>query len=108
MSVRSIVIAKDRQGTQHFYSWRFHGHQHHRLLSISHGRWIRLAHENDQFASLIASAARPPLASVNDVVITIPTNRTLDICSIAGCHGRFSHGKTRPDRSVKKRQKPKA
>src|ERR1019366_7526900 len=71
VTVRRVVVAEDRQVAQYLHTRRIARHEHHRLLSVPRTVRIGLAHENEYLAARIAGARRPPLATVNDVLIAV-------------------------------------
>ena len=77
--VRGIVITEHRQVTDDVHTRRIVGHQHHRLLRVTIGFEIGLAHHDRHFAARIAEARRPPFAAVDDVFVAIAFNAGFDV-----------------------------
>src|SRR5688572_32148599 len=74
MSVRGIVIAKDRQHPLDRDAGRLERDEDHRLTLVSPGVRVALTHEDGDPAAGITGARDPPFASVDDVVIAVPQN----------------------------------
>ena len=83
VAVRRIVIAEHRQHLLDGDALGVHRHQDLRLLLMARGIEIGLAHQDADFAARIASARRPPLAAVDDVVIAIALDAGFDVGRIA-------------------------
>ncbi len=67
---------------------------------------IGLAHEDEDLAAWIACARRPPLARIDDVVVTVSAYRALNVRRIRGRHVGFGHGKSGAHLAVEQRFEP--
>ena len=56
MAMRRIIIAKDRQMTQHLYPLRIKRHQYLRLLRVAFCLGIGFAHDNRNFTARVTHA----------------------------------------------------
>ena len=66
-----VDISEDFEIADDFDARCLDGHQDHRLLLVILGIWIRLAHHDQDLASLIHCARRPPLCSIDYIVIAL-------------------------------------
>ena len=70
------------------------------------GLAVCFAHEYEQLTAWIAGAGRPPLAGVEDVVVTIAADRALYVGGIGRGYGGLGHGETGADGSVQQGFQP--
>ena len=80
------------------------GHDDHRLLLVAVGvLGIRLAHEDEDLAALVADAGGPPLVAVDDVGVAVAHDRGLDVGRVRGRHLGLGHGEGRADLALQQR-----
>ncbi|CAI8360145.1 MAG: Uncharacterised protein [Rhodospirillaceae bacterium] len=91
VAVGGIVVAEDVQGALDRHPRGVARHQNHRLLLMTLGGDVGLAHENENLAAWVRRAGGPPLAAVDDVFVTLAANVGLDVGGIGRGHVRFGH-----------------
>jgi hypothetical protein len=104
--MRRIVITKHGQITHHVDALGVRRYQHHRLLLVTIRFRIGLAHDDEQLAARIVRAARPPLATVDDVVATFAANAAFDVGGIGRRDRRLRHQERRTDVTGQQRLQP--
>jgi hypothetical protein len=67
------------------------GDHHHRLLPVNGGFWIGFAHDDHDLAVLVQGVRRPPLAPVDDVLVTIALHAGLDVGRVGARDGGLGH-----------------
>lgn len=78
-----IVVAVDLEHSVNGDAGGVMGHEHNRLLAVRIlVVGVRLAHDNVDVAARVASAARPPLLAVEDVLVALAANVELDVGSV--------------------------
>ena len=106
VAVRGIVIAEHGQVADDVHAGAVDRHQHHRLLRVTLGREIGLAHHDRDLAARIAEAARPPLAPVDHVVIAVTLDAGLDVRGVRGGGIGLGHQEGGTDLAVHQRAEP--
>ena len=104
MAVGRIVIAENRQRTNHLDTGRIHRYHDHRLLLVPVGIGrIGLTHEDEHLAARIWRTRRPPFAAVDDIFVAVTLDARLNVGGVGRSHGRLGHGKGRADLAGEKR-----
>ncbi len=67
---------------------------------------VRLAHQDQDLAAWVQRSGRPPLASVDDVVVTVAFDAGRDIGCVARCDVRLGHREAGADAPVQQRFEP--
>jgi hypothetical protein len=80
--VRRMSVTKHRQVTHDLDPRRVRRHDDHRLLTIRCRSGIGFAHQNKKTTMRVARTGRPPLATINNVLIAITPNLRLNIACI--------------------------
>ena len=106
MAFRRVVIAKNMQRAFDRHARRVERHEDHRLLLVTLGRRIALAHDDGDLAVRGHRPGGPPLAAVDDVVIAVAPDLGRDIGGVRGGHIRLGHGETGLDLPGQKRLQP--
>src|SRR5262245_49197130 len=87
-------IIEHRQGTHQLKSRRIEGHQNHGGAPVGWRLGVRDRHDDGNAAVGMIGIAGEPLASSDDVGITVPYGARLDIGGIRTRHLWLSHGET--------------
>src|SRR6185295_3697809 len=93
MAVRGVVIPIDGKHALDLHAGRLEIDEYHRLLPVDLGGWVSLAHEDRDLATRVACAGRPPLSTIDHIVIAVSPNRCLDIGRVRRGDIGFSHQK---------------
>ena len=106
MTVRRVIKAKHWQHAHHFNARCVQRHKNLRLLRMLGGRGIGLAHHDGQLAARVAHARRPPLAAIDDVVVTIAHDAGVDVGGVAGGDVGLGHQEGGADFTGQQRLQP--
>ena len=101
-----VVVPEDRQGSLDGDPGCVYRHEDHRLLAMGLRGRVRLAHQDQDLAAWVQRSGRPPLAPVDDVVVTVAFDAGRDIDCVAGCDVRLGHGEAGADAPVQQRFEP--
>lgn len=80
--------------------------KNHALLTMTRRVRIRFPHHNEELAVRVRGVRDKPLPAVDNVVVTVATNRRRDIGRVRGGYRRLRHRKRGADLAVKKRFEP--
>src|SRR5690554_417529 len=106
VAVRRMVITEYRQRANHFHPGCIQRHQNHRLLLVLGSGGVGFTHNDGNLAGGGHGTRRPPLTTVNNVLVTFPTNLASNVGCVRGSHIRLCHGKAGSDFSIQKRLQP--
>ncbi len=106
MAVRRVVIAEHRQHLFNRDAWGVERHEDLRLLLVARIIRTALAHQDRDLAARIADARRPPLATVDDVVIALALDAGLDVGRVRRGDRRLRHQEGGADFAVHQRPQP--
>src|SRR5262249_54592223 len=96
-AVWSVVVPEDRHASAHVDTGGVTRHQDLALLAMPFGGWVGLTHHDENLAPLVHCAGRPPLAAIDDVLITVALDACLDVVGVRRRDVRFGHAERRPD-----------
>jgi hypothetical protein len=107
MPVWRIVVSEHVQHPDHLHAWSVARDKDHRLLLVA----IRVAgigfpHDDQHPAARIADTGCPPLAAVDDVLVTVPHDRRLDVGRVRRRDVRLGHRECRSNSCVEQRREP--
>ena len=97
VAVGGVIVAEDVQGALDRHPRGVARHQNHRLLLMTLGGHVGLAHENENLAARVRRAGGPPFAAIDDVFVTLTANVGLDVGGIGRGHVRLGHREGRAD-----------
>ncbi len=106
VTMRSIHISKYSEGADFSDPRRIKGDQYHPVLVKPIALGVGNTHHYGNPASGISRPTAPPLASVDNVVVSTLSNGALYIGGIAGCYGRLRHAEARTYLASQERLKP--
>ena len=107
VTVRSIIVAVNLEHSVDSDTGGISRYQDNTLLLVDIlVASIRLAHDNVDLATGITSTARPPLGSIEDILVAFAANVQLDVCSIGRSNIRLRHEESRTDLAVHERLEP--
>ena len=95
--VRRVVVSENLQRPQHGDTRRVARHQHHRLLLMTRGCRVGLAHDDEDLAMRMTGARAIPLAAVDDVLVALANDAALNVGRIGRGDGRLGHEERGPD-----------
>ena len=105
-TVLVVVVAEDRHRPHHGQARGVAGDQDHRLLPVPVGARVGLAHHDEDLALGVHGAGDPPLAPVDDVLVTVADDGGLDVRRVGRRHVGLGHRERRADRPLEKRRQP--
>src|SRR5690606_15935871 len=71
MAMGSIIITKHRQRADHLDAGGVHGYKDHRVLLMARSIRIGQSHEDHDLAARVTGTGGPPLATVDDPLVTL-------------------------------------
>ena len=101
-----VLVAEDRQVAERGDPGGVQRHDDHRLLPVGISVGVGDAHEDRDRAVGPAGVGRPPLATVDDVLVAVTLDAGLDVAGIGGRHRGFGHGEAGPDLAVEEGHQP--
>lgn len=101
VAVRGVIITIHTQHAVHDETGDIGRNQQHTLSLI----WVWvvgvcLSHDDEDLAAIVASARGPPLAAVEDVMVSLALNSELDISAVTAGNVGLGHEETRPDLAI--------
>ncbi len=108
VAVRGVVVAEHRQRAQHLHAGSIHRHQNHRVLGVARCIRVGQAHEDHDLAARVAGAGGPPLATVDDPLVTLTHRAGLHVGGVGRSHARLGHAEGRTDFAAQQRFQPLA
>ena len=107
MAVRRVEVAEHRQHALLFDAGRIHWHQDHGLLLVRvRVVRVRLPHQDQDLAALVAGARGPPFAAVDNVIAAVLLDGNRNVRGVGGGHIRLGHGEARADFAGQQRLQP--
>ena len=106
VAVRRVVITEHRQHPLHHNPLGVEGHEDLALLGVGLGGRVGLAHHDGDLAAGIAKTRRPPLATVDDILIAVTDDGGLDVRRVRRGDRRLRHQKGRADLAIHQRAQP--
>src|ERR1700722_13821213 len=106
VAVGRVIVTVNAEHPHDFQPRRIHRHQNHGLLLMWRRRGIGLPHENGNLAARIARARRPPLPSIDHILVAALYDARADVGCVRGRHVWLGHRKTRSNFSRKQRCEP--
>lgn len=107
VAVGGIDVPENSEGTNYCHPWRIKGNQYHSMLVQPISIWIGHSHHYGDSAPWIPCTTAPPLASVDDVRVSISDDGALDVGGITGSHFRFRHAETGTKLPTEERVQPR-
>lgn len=101
MAVRSIIVAINLEHSVDGNTGGISRHQHNTLLLVNIlVASIRLAHDDVNLATGVTGTTRPPLGSIEDILIAFAANVQLDVCGVGRSNIRLRHEESRANLAV--------
>ncbi len=107
VTVRRVVVPVHAEHAVHGNSRRVGRHEQHALLLVLvRVGWVGLAHDNEDFAAVVAGARGPPFAPVQDVLVAPPVHAELDVGAVGRRDVGLRHQEARANLTGEKRPEP--
>ena len=105
-AVIAVVVAEHAERTHDLDARGIPRDEDHRLLAVSVGIGVGLAHHDEDGGIRIHRARRPPFAPVDDVVIAVTADARADVRGVAGSDIGLGHAERRADLRFEQRLQP--
>src|SRR6185437_10519522 len=105
-AVLVVVVAEDLHAADDRHAGGVARHQDHRLLAVTAGGRVGLAHHDEDLRLRVQRPGDPPLVAVDDVLVAVAHDAGGDVGGVRGRHLGLGHRERGADLAVEQRPQP--